>query len=263
MTDVPDVSGGTGIIAGVREMIEKPINELKARVDTLRTIVDESYLELAGLLHNIAVERKFEPMGHKNMKDYVEKELDFSYRKAQYLVRIWQRFAVEIKDPTVLEKVAGLGWGKLKELTTVVTARNVDEWIEKAARLSAAELKVVVDESKRVPSSPTAERPVAEVTEATFEEPETLRGINFKLYDQQFENVEQALKLAGEVGDTNIQSQQLSLIALSYLASEEKTAMTKKERITRTFKALADQFGVDIIVIQGETILLGEELLTS
>lgn len=257
-----------GIVSSVKEMVEKSSDEIRERISSLKRYVDESYMEMAGLLHNISVEKKFMEWGFKTMQEYVEKELDFGYRKAQYLIGIWSYFGVEVGDPTVLEKVAGLGWPKVKELRNVVTKSNVDEWVEKAARLSAVELAAVIREAREsgkrfvspsIDSDDDAIQP-EDVTESVGEVAPR-NAMQFRFYDEQYKIVTDALALAREKGSTDVRSNQLSLICLEFLATNEKTGLTVKERVKTTFKQLADQFGVDIIVISGDEILLGRELI--
>ena len=247
---------GSGVGDAVKELCEKPHQEIRNRVTELKTIIDESYFEMAGVLYNVYNKKLYIDWGHKDFEDYCNSELDFSLRKAQYLISIWYYFGVQVADETVLAKVAGLGWSKVKELVNVVTPSNVDDWVEKAARLSAVELK---DLTREVLSGSV------ESGEEPSEPSEKLHTIQFKLYDEQYKSVIDALKNAGELGKSSKPSHQLSLMALAYLSQvAPASGATRSETISVQLKSLADTMDLDLVVIDRKTneILLGKELIT-
>jgi hypothetical protein len=247
---------GTGISDVVKQTCDRTSQEIRNRVTELKTIIDESYFEMAGVLYNVYNKKLFIDWGHADFEEYCNAELDFSLRKAQYLISIWYYFGVQVADETVLAKVAGLGWSKVKELVNVVTPSNCDEWVEKAAKLSAIELKELTRE--------TLSGAIASGTEEG-EPAEKLHTIQFKLYDEQYKNVVDALKNAGELGKSDKPSQQLSLMALSYLSQTAATGGSERSEVIATnFKTLADSMDLDLVVIDRKTneILLGKELIT-
>lgn len=96
------------------EYLKDP-DRLRCRINRLKETIDNAYFELAELLYmvwNGGPEGKplYLQWGFSSWNQYVEKELDFAIRKAQYLVTIWHWFGIEIGDKAIMEKVRPLGW---------------------------------------------------------------------------------------------------------------------------------------------------------
>jgi len=246
---------GEGIATTVKTLVEKPSQEIRSRINTLKTIIDDSYFEMAGVLYNVYNKKLFLDWGYRDFENYVNNELDFSLRKAQYLIQIWYYFGVELGDETVLAKISGLGWSKVKELCNVVTIGNVDDWVEKAAKLSAIEIKALAREALEKSVDGSGGEAESLVKERTFSR-------TFKFGEEQNKTVNEALLQAGEIGRSDIPSRQLELIALNYLSNTD-TKKTKGETISSYFKSLGDSHGVDLVVIDKDTsdIILGRELI--
>lgn len=263
----PSVSSGS-ITDVVMKSIEMDDPIIRNRIVKLKEIIEDSYFEIAGLLYIIYNKRLFYKWGYHSFEEYVNEELSFGRRKADYLRDIWYYFGVEVGDSVVLHKVAGLGWTKVKELVGVVTPKNVDDWVELGGRLNTIQLKneVRIYKARRKigegSSSGSGSTPIS-VEEMETHEP-TFR-MNFMLYEEQFRNIQDALEKAGELGKSSVKSNQLSLMALSFLSSIgfKGSSSKRKEYISKYFKTIADNMDVDLVVVDRKTnkILLGEELI--
>jgi len=136
------VRGGRGMKPAKRAEADK----VRARVLRLRDEMAEGYFELGRLLHRINREHLYRqwnsPTGepYKKFSEYVEKEVDFAFRKAKHLMSIWWWFAEELDNPKVFERIREIGWTKAALLVGIVNGKNVDKWIEKAKQLGVKEL---------------------------------------------------------------------------------------------------------------------------
>lgn len=81
--------------------------------------VEENYFTLGGVLHHIYVEGLHKAAGFDGKRGfamYVEKELGVAYRKAMYLIEIYQTFRILGVDE---QRLGEIGWSKAKELKRV------------------------------------------------------------------------------------------------------------------------------------------------
>ena len=105
---------------------------LKAAKDLARR-AEETYFSLGGLLMEIRDGKLYEEgteyEGTKGFNDYVIAELGIEYRKAQYLIFIYQTF----RDTRVMKKITPKlleqwGWAKAKEVARIDPEDIVSKW---------------------------------------------------------------------------------------------------------------------------------------
>lgn len=135
-------------IAPPEVMSERQVEarNLRNRVIDLRDRMTDDYFEIGKLLYRIAKENYYrlyqdgDGNYYEKFSDYVEREVDFQFRKAKYLMSIWWWFDQELHDPDVFRKVKEIGWTKAAMLVGVVDTKNVDVWVQKAKELRVKEL---------------------------------------------------------------------------------------------------------------------------
>jgi hypothetical protein len=133
---------------------------------------------LGGVLSRMLKEKWFG--SHTTFSDLVEKDFGMVYRKANYVINIYEAV---VKSGVSDEQFAGLGWCKLREITRVIdTPENVDKWIAAAHEHTVEELRKLVKADK-AKSGSTAD------THAN----NTQRSI-YNFHDDQAEIVDKALK---------------------------------------------------------------------
>lgn len=257
------LNGGTGI---PREIGEDP-DLIRGRIIELKNEIDNAYFELAMRLHQVWNGGKDgKPMylqwGFHSWNEYVEKELDFAIRKAQYLISIWSWFGVEVGDQSIIEKIRPLGWTKVKELVGVVSAANADEWIEKAKSMSSTQL---ADEARSVLKA----KKEAGENDATKgeggekqEKVEKLHHISFGLYDGQLGTVTAALDRAKELAGSDKKGHLLELICQDWLATNDAMRGTKKANVSKFMRKFEKLLGIRIVAIDPEAkeILCGADV---
>jgi len=121
---------------------------IREEVLNLKNTIDRAFIKMARMLYDIRVNELYVGWGYSNFESYVKGELDYSYRKAAYLVDLWEKMRnLHISA----ERVESLGWTKCVELSRVITENDASFWIERAENLTfrdlAYEVKQVVDKT--------------------------------------------------------------------------------------------------------------------
>jgi hypothetical protein len=242
-------SGGItfGLIKKVKDSIELPPDLLLGHLLELRDSVDEAYFEIGGLLRKIYDKKMYADWGFKDFKGFVEEKVGFGLRKAQYLMNIWYYFAVEVKDEETIRKITKLGWAKCKELIGVVDPANVDEWVKKSIGSTVTEVSHMA--AKHLAKGKEIEK--------------AANLISFKLYEEQYKNVEDALILAHDLSGSDVRSNNLSYIALDFLSGHSgfdvKDPKIKGELLKNSLKSLELVFGIHLIAIDSKAnVVYGE-----
>lgn len=155
VTDLVAVSGDDIVEPQVVTPRQEIADKLRRRVVELRTQLTEGYFEMGAILYRIQKESLYTlyigPGGkpYDRFEYYVEHEVDFAFRKAKYLMSIWWWFAHEVGDPEVFAKVKEVGWQKAAYLAQIVDSKNVDQWVEKAKKLSIRDLNAETREAMK------------------------------------------------------------------------------------------------------------------
>jgi hypothetical protein len=204
--------------------------------------VETNYFKLGGVLKVINENQWYE--GFEDFGDFVFERYGFQKRKAFYLIEIYVNL---IEKAIPYEKVAPLGWTKLRALSPVLTTENVDEWVAKAMPLTVKELLALLKGSKDDGDK-----------DKTTDEIETLK---FKCHADQAATIKSALNKAKAQGNTDFDTVALEYIAIAYLgdalAMPEASlptdaaglgALFQKLGIEKVFEAVDVAFGKDYSV---------------
>lgn len=197
--------GDGNLIATVAQEIEG-LTKVKALnlAANLAENIETNYFKLGGVLSVISENSWFE--GFESFDVFVYEKYGFQARKARYLMQIYKDL---VTKQIPWEKVAPLGWTKLKDLAPILTLENVDEWVTKALSLSVLELQALLKA-----------KPEAGGEQKTTDEIVTLK---FKLKADQAETVQHALaKGKGEV-QTEYDTVALENICALYLSGNGGT----------------------------------------
>lgn len=202
---------------------------------TLLDGIEANFFRLGGTLSTINTNSWFEKAGYDNFHAFVEAELGLKYRKAMYLIQIYDNL-VEAGIP--YEKVKSVGWTKLKELAPIMNKGNVTALVKKAGKMNTLQLqeevKLLMQKSKGsedVPASDEVEsKPVSTKT--------------FKLHTDQKETIIEALDKAKGIVPTEYESVALEMICMDYLAGGEKPTKEKpaKAKSAATTKEDVQEF---------------------
>lgn len=110
-----------------------------------RDMVEVGYMKLAKCLYDIYTQNIYQTWNFSNFESYVDTELQFNYRKAMYLIEIYNKALMLNMD---MERLERIGWTKAKELIRIVDQNNTDEWLEVAENSTTKELNFKIKTEK-------------------------------------------------------------------------------------------------------------------
>ncbi len=222
--------------------------KLKEEINEIVKQMGENFFVLSEKLHQVYHGTLFIKWGYETFKDYVESEISFKLRKAQYYVTIWNWFG-DLPDE-VREKVIPLGWSKIRLLVGIVNEDNVDEWVEKASDMSVIQLEL---EAKKYLSA------LKNSGEEIPPEADTTTRMTFQVFDDQKEVIDAALELAKGMADSDKKGNLITLICQDFCTSNS----SDKPSPGVLLKRMEDMLGVRLIAldITEETILYGDDTM--
>ena len=178
--------------------------------DNLAETIESDYFKLGGVLKLINDNSWFE--GYESFDLFVYEKYGFQGRKARYLINIYTEL---VTKQIPWEKVAGLGWTKLKELAPILTLDNVDEWVNKASAVTVLELIAMLKAKLNSSGKESSEKTTDDVV-----------VLKFKMNFEQAETVKAALaKAKGELG-TDVDTVALENIAAGYVGGTVTAVQT-------------------------------------
>jgi hypothetical protein len=135
-------------------------NNLREEALRAKDMVEIGYMKLAKCLYDIYTQNVYQTWDFPSFESYIDSELQFNYRKAMYLVEIYNKALMLNMD---MERLERLGWTKAKELIRVVDQSNAEEWMDIAEKSTAKELNFKVkterdlqeDKSSVIDNAPT------------------------------------------------------------------------------------------------------------
>jgi hypothetical protein len=227
------------------------LQELEDEILELRNTIADSTMRLGALLKVAKDLRAYESWGFTSWKEWVETKVDMGERKARSLIAINRWFTQEC-DPSVLEKLHGIGWSKLSWLVGIVTEKNVDDWAERIQTMTLDQVIASVrDLKKGQDPDVTGSADIASKT--------------FRLYPAQSQVVEDALKVASGVTKSDKQGYNLEMLAASYLtghALEQEVAPGPK-KMEAYLQQIADSMNINIVGFHRDShrVIAGRDLV--
>lgn len=162
----------------------------------------------------------------KTFRDYVQETFGLKYRKARYLIQIYNSL---VEAGIAYEQVQKVTWTKLRVLVQILTAENVDEWVEKALSMNQKTLEATVKAALEEGVEGAAEAPVS-----------NLKTKSFKLAEDQIEVVEAALDDIKQKANTEHNGVALEYMAQSYLGGGSASKKTDVALVAKLEKDKAD-----------------------
>lgn len=215
--------------------------DAKALVGRLAEEVDQTFFKLGGVLSRILEHQWYKP--YASFREYVEQEHDITYRTAMYWINIYTSL-IEAEIP--YDKVAGIGWSKLKELASILTADNVDEWVKKAKKLNVPQLANLIAQTKKEAAAGENEGATPSSNAAS----NIISTKTFKLHADQKETVEAAIEKAKKEGNTDTDTVALEYICLQYLNAKPvkgKAAPVTEKVLKDEIKKLGAESALEMV----------------
>jgi len=214
--EVPDTTaeGPPDLIVLTAHEIEN-LKEDKAfkMIPQLLNNIDHDYFRLGGVLSLVQAQGWYMDKNYENFRAFVEAETGILYRKAMYLIQIYNGL---VESGVTWEKVKHLGWSKLKELAVILTPENVDDWV---ARIDDGNMTVLqIQEYIKSQSAGTLQN----------DEPESLlktsatTTMTFKLHEDQKATIREALDKVKHQTGTEFDAVALEHMALDFLGGDSK-----------------------------------------
>lgn len=269
-----NIYGGENSLTSVApaDLTETP-EEKALREETMQwsQSADAAFINLARNLHRIRNTETecgtpvYVKWGHHTFREYVESELGCTLRKAEYLMKIWDYYVVQLGNGStkVLDKVKNLGLTKLRECIDIVQVDKIDEFVEKASHMS---VKGLIEMKKETQINEALSADVEKTGSVSPDEKEisednaqkTFR-MNFKLYADQYKEVTEALEKAAKIGDTSCNNQQLMYICRDFLSFGSQDSVKAKIENCKRFEK---QHDVLILVVDKKTneVIYGADL---
>lgn len=213
----------------IRRMILKQISK-----------TDQALREIAKLLFAVYQRSLFTRWGFKNFQEYVESDLGFKYRKANYLVNIWSWYTENVHREDVIDAIWNeIGWTKAKELVGVITDENADHWLQRARELSAVQL---AEEARKYLQLEGGDDGSGKSSGG-----DGFKSMSFKLAEDQKENVDEALKLAEAMSGSDKKGHNLDLICTNFMATN---ADSLARNVLDFLSTIEKQYGVMLLAVR-------------
>ncbi len=214
---------------------------------------DQALREIAKLLFTVYQRSLFTRWGFKNFQEYVEADLGFKYRKANYLVNIWSWYTENVHREDVMDAIWNeIGWTKAKELVGVITDENADHWLLRARELNAVQL---AEEARKYLKLQAGGDGGGGGSSSTDE----FKTMSFKLTEDQKANVEEAVELASKMSGSEKKGHNVDLISTNFIANNADSLA----RDSLDFLGLIEkQYGISLLAVRlsDKTVIHGREV---
>lgn len=179
-------------------------------IPLLMDSIEHDYFKLGGILAKVQSEGWFMEKGYENFRGFVEAEVNMEYRKAMYFIAIYNGL---VESGVAWSLVGHLGWTKLKELASLLTPENAEEWVGIAENMTVLQLIAYIKEQKKAASTEASD---------TDEEVKKITTMTFKLHEDQKATIREGLTKAKETMKTDVDAVALEHVMLDFLAGDKK-----------------------------------------
>ncbi|ANO57620.1 hypothetical protein [Vibrio phage vB_VhaS-a] len=152
-----------------------------------------SEFKLGGILSVIDINGYWQQTGAESFKSFIQEHYNIQYRKANYLMKIYNSLVVSGVD---WEQVSHIGWSKLKEICDKLTTENVDVWVKLAESNTVVNL---IEEIKKRDGDGELKEPKPDKNDADTPNVSTR---TFRLHEDQKATVNDAVEMVKEQLDT-------------------------------------------------------------
>lgn len=195
--------------------------------------IDHDYFRLGGVLSVVQAQGWYMDKSYENFRQFVESECGIAYRKAMYLISIYNGL---VESGVQWEDVKHLGWTKLKELSAILTTDNVAEWVAMADGMTVLQLQEHIKAQSEGTASASGEASVSEASKTTT--------MTFKLHEDQKTTVREALDKCKHESGTDVDSVALEHICLNFLGGTSALAKIPTLAELMTGKSAEEVLGV-------------------
>jgi hypothetical protein len=246
---LPSALKGVTDLAQRQEMTRQYIKQAAQVSDRLNLVAGELLFECAKNAYWKEWEftdEKGETRKYAKFEEYCDHEFSLGYRKAMYLISMYEKFIVELDLP--IDVLGGLDWSKAKELVPVITKENAADLLDKASHMTFKQVQELAKSMKAAAKTGTA----GAATGAS-EPAEVKEKIAFTVPKEKAETIRAALALAESLSGSADPGSQLDFICSDFTASSSGMgtdgALSKLDviikNIERTFHVKLEITSVD------------------
>jgi len=223
--------------------------DVRAKIKEKIVGAENEHWDLSQLLYEAYDGAMYTSWGFASWKEYVEKELDFAQRNAEYHLSVGKWFITLPKNAQDWAKK--LGFSKCRLITGVVKAENIAEWKQKLDGKSFRE----IDDMMKGERSDDGGGSSGDADDA---DPNKAKNKSFKLFPAQMENVDRAIAVAQGMAESDKPGHALDLICTDFLATnggiETVQDYLKKVEKATGVRLVAYDDGEDAVVYGGKLI---------
>ena len=181
--------------------------EVRSDIEIAQKKIEKGYADLAQLLHETWENGYYARWGYSNFKAYCEEELGWKYRRAMYFVAIAE--TVE-KLEIDWDDIEGIGWTKMRTLLPILQQEGqAGDWLDIAKQYSVKDLQEMVGDAKLG-------------SDIGFTGDPDVATLTFRLTQEQFDIVQEALGKAKKVIDNDSNNLALEQMAYEYFMSGQE-----------------------------------------
>jgi hypothetical protein len=215
------------------------VPQVTALIGKLRDTGDCSRYLQGGCLNYLYENDRWKQDSKLPFRDYCPKVLGIGYRPAMYLIRVYLKAKSLGLTPTKLQEA---GWAKSRELLRVATSETLEEWLERAKSMTAAQITEAV----------TKERAKRRADDTDEDTDDLMVTLQVRMTEEQRENVEACIEqVAGADQKTAPLSRgdALDLICTDYRAN----AVDPEQSLEWHLANLQRAYGVKLAKVEAPT----------
>jgi hypothetical protein len=167
--------------------------------------IELSFFKVGGLLCRVKECGWWQESGHETFAKYLEAVHGLGYRKAMYLIDIYENL---VNSGVQWEQVKDVGWTKLRLIAPLLNQDNVASWVDRAMSMTTIQLEEYIKAVKAGESS-DSDSPAPTTSDVSSKV--------FKLHSDQREIVEAALDKCKHDSNTEHDNVALQYICEMYL----------------------------------------------
>jgi len=250
VTSYTEMVSATNAVGSSKKGSLKWAENLRLEAQALVKHIQRSYLRLAELIYTVWDSHTdddptkpplYEAWGYKTLAEWGRQELGIEERRLSFLKRVHYVLHVKLKgiDPAVHKRLTALPYSKMRELSSVLTTKNAEGWVEVGETTSYGKLLPKVTEYRRLcmdevqrkveagtvdPREVTKRKAITQsggavpVPGADASRP-PMRGFRCRLYEDQERLVNQALEASAAFSGSEGVGHNLTLMCMDFLAT--------------------------------------------
>ncbi len=166
---------------------------------------------------------------HESFRAKVEAEFEMKYRKADYLIEIYDNL---VASGVKWNDIKEVGWSKMKEISHLITPENVEEWVEKCQTMNRDTL---INEVKMMDADDGDD--IGSKLSKAGKAESVVSTMSFKVHADQKETITLALEKVKDIDSTYVSGVALEYICQDFLSGSKKVK-TRDMTIKQLFQKL-------------------------